>query len=728
VPQADEGGALQSPDHHMLRRLIPLLALLAFSCHRAIPRASKHIPVILITIDTLRSDHLPVYGYHDVETPAIDAFRNDAILFERAFSHVPLTLPSHTTMFTGRLPFENGVRDNIGFHLDPKVPTLASLLKGNGYATGAAVSAFVLRRETGINRGFDFYDDNIDPANNGGNVGKVQRKGDETAELAKKWIGEHQSQPFFFFLHLYEPHTPYEPPEPFRSRFKSAYDGEIASADAILGDFFAYLKQEGIYDKALIILLSDHGEGLGDHKETEHGIFLYRETLQVPLMMKLPGDAMKGVSIATPVELVDVFPTIAGMTDTAAQSSHGVSLLELIDGKNPHRQIYSETLFPKFHYGWSDLHSLIDGDRHYIQAPRPELYDLAGDSAEKHNLVDDDRRSFVAMRTAIAPMIHANVTPSAVSQEEQQKLAALGYIGSTAATSDENLPDPKDKVGMSEDLRRAFELHSAGKYEEALPVLQKLVKENPRMLDVWDIMARDLDSLGRTDEAIEAAKSGLRISPNTTHLALMIAKMSIDAGRLGEAQAHAELAVKDEPSVAHDILARVALARNDYATAEREANLCLESRDRASALLTLARIELQRKNYPKALDDCNRAIAFLESRKGSAVNGLFFLRGDILARMERYPEAEESFRKEIELFPRDPQPYKNLILLLVSEARTDEATKLVFQLIDKSPTPPAYAAVSTTLRTVGDVTGARYWRMQGLKRFPNDATLLRLPL
>jgi len=716
----------------MLRRpLLIVVALLAFSCHRAVPGGSNQIPVILITIDTLRSDHLPAYGYRNVETPAIDAFRGDAILFERAYSHVPLTLPSHSTMFTGRLPFENGVRDNIGFHLDPKIPTLPAMLKSNGYATGAAVSAFVLRRETGISRGFDFYDDNIDPANNGGNVGRVQRKGNETAELAKKWIGEHSAKPFFFFLHLYEPHTPYEPPEPFRSRFKSAYDGEIASADAILGDFFAFLKQQGIYDRAMIIVLSDHGEGLNDHKEAEHGIFLYREALQVPLMMKLPGQAMRGVSIGTPVELVDVFPTIAAMTDTPVERQApppaGLSLLDVINGKNPHRQIYSETLFPKFHYGWSDLHSLIDGDRHYIQAPRPELYDLGGDTGETRNLVDDDRRSFVAMKAAIAPMVHANVTPAAVSQEEQQKLAALGYIGSSAAQSDANLPDPKDKVGMSEDLRRAFELHSAGKYAEALPLLEKIVHENPRMLDVWDILARDLDSLGRTDDAINAAKSGLRLSPNTTHLALMVAKLSIDAGRLDEAKAHAELALKDEPSVAHDILARVALARNDLVTAEREANLCLESRDRATALMTLARIEVQRKNYGTALDDCNRAITFLESRKGSAVNGLFYLRGDILARMERYPEAEASFRKEIEIFPRDPQAYKNLILLYATEGRNDEATKLVFQLIEQSPTPPAYSAVSSTLRLIGDVNGARYWRVQGLKKFPNDPTLRKLP-
>jgi tetratricopeptide (TPR) repeat protein len=706
----------------MLRRVV-LLSLLAVSCHRAVPRPSNQIPVILITIDTLRSDHLPAYGYRGVETPAIDAFRNDAILFERAWSHVPLTLPSHTTMFTGRLPADNGVRDNLGFHVAPTVPTLAALLKRNGYATGAAVSAFVLRKETGIDRGFDSYDDQIDPANSGANVGRVQRRGSDTAAIAKSWIGDHASQPFFYFLHLYEPHTPYDPPEPFRSRYKSAYDGEIASADAVLADFFAFLKQKGVYDKAMIIVLSDHGEGLGDHGESEHGIFLYREALQVPLIVKLPGEAMRGVTSATPVELIDIFPTIAGMTGTPTEPTRGTSLLDIVGGKTPQRQIYSETLFPKFHYGWSDLHSLIDGDRHYIHAPRPELFDLSGDIAEKHNILESDRRSFVAMRAAIAPLIRASAAPSAVPPEEARKLAALGYIGSTAVQSDENLPDPKDKIVISEDLRKAFSMYEAGKYAEALPLMRTLVRDNPKMLDVWDILARDLDQLGRTDEAIAAAKEGFRLSPNTTHLALMIARMSLDVGRLDDAKQHAELGVKYEPGTAHDLLARVALEKKDLAAAEREARLAIDTRDRASGLMTLARVEVERKNYPAALEDANRAVAFLESRKGTGVKGLYHLRGDVLARMGRDDEAEASFRKEIELFPRDPQAYRNLILLYATEGRNEEATKLVFQLVQKSPTPPAYAAIATTLRTIGDVNGARYWRAQGLKKFPNDPTL-----
>jgi len=709
----------------MRRALLIPLAFALLACGERAPRPSNATPVIVITIDTLRSDHLPAYGYHGIETPALDRLRADSILFERAYSHVPLTLPSHATMFTGRLPAGNGLRDNIGFQLNPDVPTLAELLRRNGYATGAAVSAFVLRRESGISRGFDFYEDTIDPANSGANVGRVQRKGDETEAIAAKWIGEHATKPFFFFLHLYEPHSPYDPPEPFRTKYGATYDGEIASADAIVGTFVAFLQRQGLYDKALIVLLSDHGEGLNEHGELEHGIFLYREALQVPLFVKLPAQQRRGASVAEPVQLSDVFATITSQTATKAPAGDGRSLVDTARKQTGPRAIYAESLFPRFHYGWSELHSLIDGTRHYIQAPKPELYDLAADAGERKNIVASDRRSYAAMRAGIAPLIRGSAAPSAISAEDAQKLAALGYIGSTVAAGETSLPDPKDKVATSGDLRHAFTLFSQEKFAEALPVMEKLSRENPRMLDVRDMLARTLDELGRQDEAIAAAKEGLRLSPNTTHLALMIARMQLDQKRLDEAQRHAELAVKTEPGAAHDLLAQIASARGDYVLAGREARLALEGRDRVEPLLTLARIEMDRKNYAGAVAYCDRGLAILASRKGTAVKGLWFLEGDALARMDRYPEAEAAFRKEIDLFPRDPRAYKNLILLLVTEGRTDEATKTIYALAEKSPAPPSYLAIATTLKTVGDGNGARYWIAQGLAKWPDDPSLRR---
>src|SRR6266446_1466048 len=227
------------------------LALFAASCARR-GAVDPKAPIIIISIDTLRSDHLPAYGYSGVSTPAIDAFRNDAILFERAYSHCPLTLVSHASVFTGVLPAEHGIRDNLGYDLNLKTHTLAELLKSKGYATGGAVSALVLRGETGIRRGFDFWDDAIDLDPNALSIGRAQRGGDETRAIAEKWIGEqlpsHAAQPFFFFFHIYVPHAPYEPPEPFKSKYGNTYDGEIATADDVVGKFLAYLREEGVYD------------------------------------------------------------------------------------------------------------------------------------------------------------------------------------------------------------------------------------------------------------------------------------------------------------------------------------------------------------------------------------------------------------------------------------------------------------------------------------------------
>src|SRR5438552_12484926 len=311
---------------------LTVAAVLAVWGCRATERIPAGSPVILISIDTLRSDHLPAYGYGKIETPALDAFARDSILYKHAYAHCPLTLVSHASVFTGLLPAEHGIRDNLGYDLNKNVKTIAELMKRKGYATGGAVSAIVLRGGTGIKRGFDFWDDDIDIDPNFLSMGRAQRKGDETREIAQKWISEHQSLPLFFFFHIYEPHTPYDP----------TYDADVVAADAVVGRFLSFLREQSIYDRATIILLSDHGEGLGDHGEDEHGILLYREALQVPLMLKLPREAQKGMSVSAPVELIDIYPTIAGAFGPV--KSKGRSLLDTANAKVAEtRDIYSET-------------------------------------------------------------------------------------------------------------------------------------------------------------------------------------------------------------------------------------------------------------------------------------------------------------------------------------------------------------------------------------------------
>ncbi|HEY8132978.1 MAG TPA: sulfatase-like hydrolase/transferase [Thermoanaerobaculia bacterium] len=699
--------------------LLLALALIADGCRRADHLIDdKGAPIILISIDTLRSDHLPAYGYSKVQTPAIDQLRADSILYERAYSHAPLTLVSHASMFTGLLPAEHGIRDNSGYTLDPKVKMVAELVKAKGYATGGAVSAIVLRGETGIKRGFDFWDDDVDIDPNYLSMGRAQRKGDETREVAQKWISEHKSKPFFFFFHIYEPHTPYEP----------TYDADVAAADAVIGRFLGYLRDEGIYDRAAIILLSDHGEGLGDHGEDEHGILLYREALQVPLMIKLPKSREHGKSVSTPVELVDVFPTITEALGIA-QKSDGRSLMAALKGDVPgDRPIYSETYYPRFHFGWSDMHSLISASNHYIQSPKPELYDLSKDADERQNVLEQNRRTYVALRNAIAPYVKGAEAPKAINAEQAQQLAALGYIGSTVSTStNAQLPDPKDHIGSSGNIKKGFLAFQEKRYEDATKILAELLRENPNMPDIVSLQARSLEKLGRLDEAIAMAKEGLKLSPTSTNLALMIANMDLQLHRLDEAEKHARLAMNDLPVEAHHFLAQIALERKDFARANAEANAVVgPKRDRPYALMLLGRIAQEQGQLDEALRYFDQAVSISEAKHRDPAPMLNFFRGDTLARMGRADEAEEAFRTEIIHHPTEPQPYKNLILLYATEGKNAEATQLIFSLEKAAPTPPSYIAISETLKVIGDHTGSRFWAARGLSRYPHDRQLQAL--
>ncbi len=381
--------------------LLAFAALLASSCRarsRPAEIAFPGAPVVLISIDTLRADHLPAYGYAGVETPALDRFRRDAILFRNAFSPCPMTLPSHVTMLTGLLPPEHGVRTNVGFEVKA-VDSLPARLRARGYATGAAVSAYVLRRETGLGALFDWYDDAIDPGP-GAAFADYQRPGDVAASLVSDWIAARGAPPFFAFLHLYEPHVPYEPPEPFRSRYaEKPYDGEIAAADAIVGRFLDRLRASGLYDGALVIVTSDHGEGLGDHGEAQHSILLYVEDIRVPLLVKLPGAARAGTTVDAPAQLADILPTVMEVVGGGAPGGKGTSLLH-IDGA-PARTLYAETLYPRLQLGWSELRSLTDARAHYIAGPRPELFDLASDPRETRDLVGAQGTRAAALQRAL---------------------------------------------------------------------------------------------------------------------------------------------------------------------------------------------------------------------------------------------------------------------------------------------------------------------------------------
>jgi arylsulfatase A-like enzyme/tetratricopeptide (TPR) repeat protein len=673
--------------------------------------------VVLVVVDTLRADRLPAYGYREVETPALDALARDALVFENALSQVPLTLPSHASLLTGRMPFENGVRDNVGYRLGASPETLAGRLGAAGYATGAAVSAIVLDSSTGISRGFEFYDDRIEGTQAGQAMGQVQRSGAETARRLEEWIESRSSdRPFFAFLHIYEPHTPYAPPEPFRSRYaKNAYDGEVAVSDEIVGKFLAFLKERGLYENALVVFASDHGEALGQHGEDEHGILLYRETIRVPLFVKLPGGRQAGARVALPAQLADVFPTVLSAVGQPVPAGlPGVSLLDLAAGRAGVRRIYSETLYPRYHFGWSDLASLTDDRHQYIEAPRPELYDWREDPGQLRDLAADLPPAFRKLRVELAGMDRPRQAPGTADPETVKKLASLGYIGQASpGAEDKDLPDPKDKIATLRTLKDANRLSGAHRDDEAAAMLRRFAEENPRMLDAWEALARALRRAGRPDEAIEALERADRLSPGTSQIVMGLADLNLAAGRFDKARALALSAGELGASGVEEELASIALAEGDAAAARRHAEAALRADpDGRLPLLVLARVEARQGRWPEALAILDRILAIGERARAPSLEGVRAARADVLAHLSREAEAEQDFRSEIREFPENLDAWSRLALLYASAGRTAEFQALLRDMTRRVPTRNSFETAAKVCEIVGDREGARYFRQR----------------
>jgi arylsulfatase A-like enzyme/tetratricopeptide (TPR) repeat protein len=722
-----------------------LVALSTSACNRtgpgATPAAPARLPdgtpVVFISVDTLRADHLPAYGYRGVETPALDALRRDAVLFENAYTTTPLTFPAHSSLLTGLLPAGHGVRDNVGYSLDPariqngELPYLPEILKKEGYATGGAVSAYVLRGKTGLSTGFDFYEDSIEFRTDRG-LGGLQRPGTETLRLTREWLATVSGKPFFLFFHLYEPHTPYTPPEPFASRYASKYDGEIAASDQIVGGLLDELRRLGVYDKALIVLLSDHGEGLGDHGEEEHGVLLYREAIHIPLFLKLPGGALAGQSVAKPAGITDVAPTVLALLGLdVPKTLPGVSLASLTDARAPVRRMYSETFYPRLHFGWNDLASLADDRHHYIEGPDPELYDLQADPGEKRNVLAEQRRVFAALRQEMAGFDRQLAPPGEVDPETRQAMISLGYIGSAAGKAEGPLPDPKSQIGTLADLKTGMGLMAGRRETEAEAAFRRVLAVNPKMVDAWEFLGRSLQKQRRYDEALAAYREALRISEGSPHIALAAASLYFDLGKLDDAASHAKLAMVAHPSFAHGLLAQIALRRKDLDGAEREARQAIQGEDalRVGPLITLAEVLHARGRYEEALDataKAGQAFDQREEKDPDLIRGLHLVRGKILADLGNAAAAETELRREIELFPQDVRAYSNLAILYALTGRPQGTADTLRTLVGTNPTPAAYAEAVKTLRLLKDPNGASALLRYALGRYPQSPELREL--
>jgi arylsulfatase A-like enzyme/Flp pilus assembly protein TadD len=683
--------------------------------------------VILISVDTLRSDHLPAYGYKEVETPALDALRRDSILYEKAWSHVPLTLPSHASILTGLEPSGHGVRDNLGYRIRAGVPTLAELLKKQGYETGGAISCYVMKGGSGLARGFDFYDDAVESAEGRAALGDVQRAGPETEARLETWLASRTPDAkIFAFLHLYEPHTPYEAPEPFKTRYADRpYDGEIAQADAIIGKFFAFLKGRGVYDKALIVFLSDHGEGLGEHGESEHGMFLYRETLQVPLFVKLPGNKRAGESVATPVALADVFTTLAEAAGVPAFTRPEGTRSLLDPPGAPPRRILSETFFPRIHFGWSELSSLFDGRWHYIDAPRAEIYDVETDPGETTNRLEERPDALRAMVAEASKRKPAYESAGDLDPEARKKLASLGYLSAGPSSANAGgLDDPKDRIKTFEELRLGLGEFTAGNPAKAHAVFSKLLAENPRMLDVWDMDSKALIQMGRPEEALAAIKKTVDLAPEAARAPYLreVANLCLQLGKWDEGAKHADaLRALGDPE-AEDITARAALGKGDFAAAGPAARAAYEKgsgKTKVRGALVLGRLAVMKNDLVSAQKWADEA-ASLSVNDKVVQSGLHMLRGDVFARQGSAPEAEREFLEEIRLYPDRLDARVSLCALYAAAGRREDARRVLIQLVARQPSPEAFLVAMRTFRVSDDPAGEREMRREAKLRFPGD--------
>jgi choline-sulfatase len=697
---------------------VALLGLLVGSCSRERARPTfPDAPVILISIDTLRADRLPLYGYTKIQTPFLDRFAKDAWLFENAYSPCPMTLPAHTTMLTGMLPPEHGVRNNIGFAFDGEAHmSLPRLLRQRGYATGAALSSYVLRFETGLGALFDFYEDSFDTTPGVQSV-NYQRAGDKTAAFAEAWIGEHAGKPFFFLFHIYEPHVPYDPPEPFRGRYGATYDGEVATSDAIVGEFLDTLKKLGVYDRSIVIVTSDHGEGLGEHGEQQHSIFLYREAIKVPLLVKLPANSGAGSRVAAPVQLSDIFPTVtAALGLPAPREVSGISLFAAGATGAAGRVIYGETLFPRLQLGWSDLRSVLDARYHYIHGPRPELYDTVADPREEHDLARSDPATLSRLARELSRYPRGSERPAPVDEETRRRLSSLGYLGTLRDSGKgADLPNPADNLPALRRMEEAWHLGTEGRVPQAIEVLRASVRENPGMFDAWVKLGELLSESGRDEEAAAAYRQALdRSLVFLPDISVALGFVELRRLRFDEAERLARVSLATVPSKAHELLAHIALARGNIPAAESEAASAAASRNpQPSAILVLAEVKLRAGKPAEALLVVEKAQAASREKRLGAIYNLEFLRGDALARMDRLEDAEAAFRAEIAAFPAHAQAYASLAVIRFMKRDRPGLDRQLNEMVRANPSPRSYLLAASTLESLGEKERAAAFRNRG---------------
>ena len=584
----------------MPRRLLTAI-LLFLSAPLAAAGASPDI--VLITLDTTRADRMGFLGSKRGLTPQLDTLARDGVVFLRAYAQAPLTTVSHATLFTGTYPQFHRVND-FGVPLPAELPALAELLQQRGYRTAAFVGAIILDPRNGLapgfDRGFDLYDAGFRlRRGREDRYQTMERRAEEVVRRAVAWVEQNPPRPFFLWVHLFDPHDPYEPPPPYRQRFASAYDGEIAYTDAAVGRLLAALRARRLYDEALIAVASDHGEALGDHGEKTHGIFLYDDTLRVPLVLKFPQGKSAGRRLQSAVGLIDLAPTILAVAGAAVPPPmQGRSLLGLLAGPPLEQPAYAETDYPRRAFGWSPLAAWRSGDYLFVSAPRRELYALSGDPKAARNLAekkpaeaDKLAAELEAFRRRTERAVPAGAE-SGLDPKEMEKLTALGYVGGgfrPLPTGGPSGTDPKDKIQVANALHDAILAIESGQPQQAVPLLEQVVADNPQMYIAQYQLGVALVRQRKYREAIPPLENAVALLPDSSMAHYELGFALFETGVWKTAAAHFELAVSRMPKFAdaHFSLAAVyaRIDRVPEAVQELETALALNPQHSRAHLL-----------------------------------------------------------------------------------------------------------------------------------------------
>ena len=694
------------------------------------------LSLLVITLDTTRADRIGAYGFADIETPNLDRLAREGVLFEQAESVAPLTLPAHSSIFTGQFPPTHGVRDNGGFYLGEDRVVMAELLRDAGLRTGGFVASFVLDSKWGISQGFDHYFDDFDlKKSTGRSLNEVERPADEVADAALAWLDEAPQARFFSWVHFYDPHSPYKPPEPWASRYPNRpYVGEIAFVDSQVGRLLDWLDRNDRVRDTVVIVMGDHGESLGEHGESGHGFFVYEGATRVPFIVRTPLDSTRGRRIQTPVRAVDVLPTaleLLGVETTAPND--GSSLVPLLNGSMQTMDLacYSEAVYPRYHFGWSDLAAMRVGTMKYISAPRPELYDLAADPNEERNLYREGSELVESLKSRLSELESDwdDVSPSErieeIDPDTRARLAALGYLGNFVADTDEtvegvSLADPKDKIHLYNLMRRAREASlNDNDSEAAIKALEEVLEEDPSVIDAWVSLGNEQRRVHRVDDSIRSYKKALslkadselavinlahayrmagkdeeailgfeqflKLDPRNEQIHYELAQMLIDGGQLDAADSHLQESIRLAPEMAAAQNARgvVALNRQDLQSAEALINGALTTKpDLRLAHFNLALIAENRRDARSAEMYYRKELELYPESYKAAFN-----LGRLLGAIGDRSGQIESFEQALEINPEFAEGHFFLAkAFLDSNENLNKATELAQKGLSLGPT------------------------------------------